>query len=188
MARNKNRLYIAIYPSGRGENRYHWALMIGPKAENGVVRGQRHHVKNQMLGGWSYASNQVRDVRVTVQLLARVTIAKIEDESRLIEIIQNVPVDPGDWHGRDNGSEPEWGCRIWLLAALRSIRDDPCVLGTNVFSDIDGPEGILETAKGFVEGKIASGRYDSHAMEPKPLLDLMTGKETYAGINLKAKL
>lgn len=162
--------------------------MIGPKAEDGVVRGQRHHVKNQMVGGWSYASSQVRDVRVTVQLLARITIAKIEDEARLVDIIQSVPVDPDDWHGRGTGHEPEWGCRIWLLAALRSIRDDPSVLGTNVLGDVQEPQSILDTAKGFVDGKRASGRYDSHGMEPKPLLDLMTGKETYADINFKAKL
>ncbi|KAI3397255.1 hypothetical protein diail_11054 [Diaporthe ilicicola] len=188
MARNKKRLYIAVYPSGKGKNRYHWALLVGPKVENGAVRGQRHHVRDQMVGGWSYASNQVRDVRATVQLLARVAVAKIEDEARLVEIIQSVPVDPDDWHGRGAGHEPEWSCRIWLLAALRSIRAEASVLGTNVLSDVEEPQRILDTAKGYVDAKIAAGRYDSQAMEPKPLLNLMTGKETYADINLKAKL
>ena len=34
--------------------RYHWAFLIGPKIEKGIVPGVRCHVKNPPVGGWVY--------------------------------------------------------------------------------------------------------------------------------------
>lgn len=164
---------------------YHWALVVGPKIENGPARGQRYHVRNQMSGGWSFASNRLVDVRVTVQLLARVVIAKIEDEERVIEAIQSVPVDPIEWDGQSCGREPRWTCRVWLLAALESIKNAEAMLGTNVLNDIDG---VIETTKAFVAKQMANGRYDSHATEPKPVFNMMTGKERYTGLPYRSRL
>ncbi|KUI67191.1 hypothetical protein VM1G_11455 [Cytospora mali] len=179
MVRNKKRLYVAVYPSGMGQDSYHWALIVGPKIENGAAHGQRHHVKNQMVGGWTFVSNRLVDVRVTVQLLARIAIAKIENEERVIEAIQKVPVDPVEWEGQSCGREPRWTCRVWLLAALKMIKNDGKTLGTNVLDDI---EGVIEATKAFVAKQMANRRYDSFAMEPKPVLDMMTGEERYTSI------
>lgn len=123
----------------------------------------------------------MQDVRVTVRLLVRVAIAKVVDELRLIDILQRVPVNPPDWDGRENGREPRWTCRIWVIAALKAIRAEGHVVGTNVLDDIEGPGGIIERAKVFVAGHIQNGRYSAgrDAMEPKPLLDIMTGQEAY---------
>lgn len=164
---------------------YHWALVVGPKAENGPARGQRYHVRNHKVGGWTFASNRLVDVRVTVQLLARITIAKIEDEERVIEAIQKVPVDPIWWDGQECGREPRWTCRVWLLAALKTIKDDKTMLGTNVLNDVDG---IIETTKAFVAKQRENRRYDSHAMEPKPVLDMITGEERYTKFPYKSSL
>lgn len=164
---------------------YHWALVVGPKIENGPVRGQRYHIRNQKVGGWAFASNRLIDVRVTVQLLARVTIAKIEDEERVIAAIRRVPVDPTKWDGQTCGKEPRWTCRVWLLTALKTIKEDDTTLGTNVLDDIDG---IIETTKYFVARQMANRRYDSHAMEPKPVLDMITGEERYTMLPYKSKI
>lgn len=162
--------------------RYHWALLVGPKKESGPVDGQRYHVKNQPVAPrWYYDAHNTQDVRVTGQLLARVTIAKIVDEARLISILKSVPVDPPDWEGKKNGREPKWTCRIWIIAALKAIRADGGAVGTNVLDDIEGPNGIIEKTKEFVEQQIQNNRYgsDTDALAPKPLLDLLTGKESY---------
>lgn len=164
-------------------DRYHWALLVGPKKENpGPVVGQRYHVINQPVGPkWKYEAGDVKDVLVTAQLLVRVTIAKVVDEQRLIDILRTVPVDPTDWDGRGNGREPKWTCRIWLIAALKAIRADGHVVGTNVLDNIEGPGGIIERARAFVAGHIQNGRYSTgrDAMKPKPLLDMITGQEAY---------
>lgn len=138
-----------------------------------------------MAGGWHLASNRLADVRVTVQLLARVAIAKIEDEESIIEAIRKVPVDPVEWDGQRCGREPRWTCRVWLLAALKTIKNNNITLGTNVLDNIDG---IIETTKVFVAKQMENGRYDSHAMEPKPVLNMMTGEERYTSLPVNAKL
>lgn len=143
------------------------------------MRGQRYHVKNPADSGWVFTANQLADIRVTVQLLARVTIAKIEDEERMLDILRNVPVDPSEWDGRSNGMEPRWTCRIWVLSALKALRNDGIAVGTNVLDKIEGPDGIIETTKAFVSGQMANQRYDSHLMSPKPMLNMMTGTENY---------
>lgn len=103
------------------------------------------------------------------------------DEQRLINILESVPVDPPDWEGKKNGTEPKWTCRIWVIAALKAIRDDGGAVGTNVLDDIEGPNGIIEKTKAFVARQIQNRRYGAgtDAMAPKPLLDLLTGKESY---------
>ena len=49
--------------------------------------GARYHVKNAPLGGWVYEEIPLENVRATNSLLARILIAKIEDEERLIDIL-----------------------------------------------------------------------------------------------------
>lgn len=162
--------------------RYHWALLIGPKKEGGPVAGHRYHAKNFPVAPiWRYDDHPLQDVRVTAQLLARVTVAKIVDEERLISILESIPIDPPDWDGKANGREPKWTCRIWVIAALKAIRADGGAVGTSVLDDIEGPNGIVEKTKAFVARQVQNGRYGegTDALAPKPLLDLLTGKEGY---------
>lgn len=100
------------------------------------------------------ASNRLIDVRVTVQLLARVAIAKLEDEERVIQAIQTVPVDPTEWDGQNCSREPRWTCRVWLLAALRTIQNDENTLGTNVLGDMDG---VVEATKTLLLSRWKTG-------------------------------
>lgn len=72
-------------------------------------------------------------------------------------------------------------CRIWVIAALKAIRTDGQVVGTYVLYNIEGPGGIIKRAKVFVSGRIQNQRYPAgrDAMEPRPLLDMLTGEEAY---------
>ncbi|KAM3525981.1 hypothetical protein MY4038_007058, partial [Beauveria bassiana] len=93
MVSNKDRLYIALYPSGvvnNDERKYHWGFLIGPKDESKrKVPGLRCHVRNHPLQGWKYEEVELEDVRATATLLARMIIAKIEDKERLLKILRN---------------------------------------------------------------------------------------------------
>lgn len=68
-----------------------------------------------------------------------------------------------------------------MIAALKAIKADDTVIGTNMLDNIEGPGGVLEQAKVFVVRQVKNGRYDADrsALEPKPLLDMMSGKELY---------
>lgn len=189
MAANKNRLYIALYPSGVVDNeerrfqemfpqhvgpanisRYHWAFLIGPKVEKGVdVPGVRYHVKNHPISGWVYEEMGVSDVRTTNTLLARIVIAKVEDEQRLIGLLRRLPVVNGD---------PNWRCRSWIGHALAEIAKDGKCVGTSRLEW----QNIEVFARQYVAHKTGMGRYAKaeDMLKPKPTYDLLEGKETVA--------
>ncbi|GKU14079.1 hypothetical protein FLAG1_10208 [Fusarium langsethiae] len=170
MGGNKNRLYIALYPSGvvnNEERRYHWGFLIGPKSEKGAeIPGMRYHVKNHPIHSWIYEEIPLSNVRSTNNLLARVVIAKIEDEGRLVELIRNTPVVQND---------PNWRCRTWVAQALSRIAQDGMATGT---AELDWKK-IEAVAREYVASKTAAGRYlDAADMAlPKPTYDMLQGKE-----------
>ncbi|KLU89510.1 hypothetical protein MAPG_08481 [Magnaporthiopsis poae ATCC 64411] len=169
MSSNKPRLYIALYPSGvtgNEERQYHWAFLIGPKHEKEKkVEGMRCHVKNR-LAIWEYEELQIPNVRSTVSLLARLVIAKITDQQRLLGILRSIPLVQGD---------PEFRCRTWIARALEAIKVDGKCVGTAV---LDWSH-IEATAREYVAQKRQGGRYDSGGMAlPKPTFDMLEGRET----------
>ncbi|CAG9944990.1 unnamed protein product [Clonostachys rosea f. rosea IK726] len=170
MVGNKNRLYIALYPSGvvgNEERKYHWGFLIGPKDESyPPVAGTRYHVKHHPLGGWIYEEADLRNVQATNNLLARIVIAKIADEDRLINILRRNPVVNGD---------PEWRCRSWVAQALATIAEDGRSVGT---AQLDWGK-IERVARKYVRSKTESGRYAviGDPKQPKPTYDMLEGKE-----------
>ncbi|OTA99833.1 hypothetical protein M426DRAFT_16064 [Hypoxylon sp. CI-4A] len=171
MGANKKRLYLALYPSGsasgKEELRYHWSFLVGPKIEEGVcVPGMRYHVKDPLRQGWKYEACKVKDIRCTVNLLARIVIAKIEDEERLIEIFKSTPV---------NGDDKEFNCRTWVKDAVNRLADDGKAVGTAV---LDWDE-LEKRSREYVVEKHKGGRYDEgqDMTQPKPTWDLLENKE-----------
>ncbi|KAL4950478.1 hypothetical protein BDW69DRAFT_57028 [Aspergillus filifer] len=192
MGKNKLRLYVALYPSGVVNNeerkyflpihgqfvipgidlqhRYHWGFVVGPKSENAPeVPGKRYHVKNIPVKGWEYQEVDLADVRTTTTLLARVLVAKIEDEERLALIIRSIPIIQND---------PNWRCRTWLANALEAIAKDGKAVGT---SELDWRK-IEPTARRYVAEKTSAGRYESAAnlAGPRPTWDMITNKQIVA--------
>ncbi|KAL2074290.1 hypothetical protein VTL71DRAFT_8068 [Oculimacula yallundae] len=74
-----------------------------------------YHVKNSPFNGWVYDEQNFTDVRSTNTLLARIVIAKVENEKRLIDLLRNLPVINND---------PDWTCRSWLAKASSDIARD----------------------------------------------------------------
>ena len=128
--------------------------------------GTRYHVKNHPITGWVYEEVPLNNVQSTVNLLARILIAKIENEDRLVEILRSIPVVQND---------PSWRCRTWLANALKAIKADGKAVGT---SELDWAK-IEPLAREYVGKKVASGRYtiQQDAQQPKPTWNMLDGKE-----------
>jgi hypothetical protein len=141
--------------------------LVGPKAESkDVIPGTRYHVKNSPLG-WTYEEVALENVRTTNNLLARILIAKIEDDQRLIALFRGLPVVQGD---------PNWRCRHWIANGLAKIAKDGKCVGT---AELDWQE-IEPFARQYVGDKTASGRYRSSAdlSKPKPTWNMLENKES----------
>lgn len=188
MVSDKKRLHVAIYPSGVSNSderkyvnpvnhvykskltvphRYHWAFLVGPKLEKQQeVPGMKYHVKNHPTAGWTFEETPVDDVGVATNLLARLTIAKIKDEKRLVEILRGTTVVQDD---------PEWRCRTWVSEVLTRLAEDGTVVGTG-WLEWDDIEAL---ARQYVMKKSAAGRY-AEMKELAPTWSLVDGKETVA--------
>ncbi|KAL9099099.1 MAG: hypothetical protein Q9163_005353 [Psora crenata] len=170
MVSNKQRLYVALYPSGvvkKEERKYHWGFLIGPKAEKDEkVPGTRCHVKNKPITGWMYEEVPLSNVRNPTNLLARIMIAKVEDGERLVKVFRSIPIIQND---------PKWRCRTWVANALAEIAKDANAVGS---SELNWQK-IEVTARNYVGGKIAAGRYQKEAdlMKPSPTWDMLADKE-----------
>lgn len=141
--------------------------MIGPKSEiKALTPGARYHVKNSPFG-WTYEEISLENVRTTNSLLARILIAKIADEQRLIALLRQLPVVQGD---------PNWRCRTWVASALIEIAKDGKCVGT---AELNWQK-IEAFARQYVADKTASGRYQSAAdmLKPKPTWDMLENKES----------
>ncbi|KAJ8119444.1 hypothetical protein ONZ43_g3601 [Nemania bipapillata] len=163
------RLYIGIHPSGVVNNeklKYHWTLMIGPRdEEKEMVAGTRFHVTNSIYG-WKFEEISLRDIKTTSTLLARILIAKITDEERLVALLRRVPVVQNN---------AEWRCRTWVASALAAIAEDGKCVGP---AELDW-EKIEACGRRYVGNKTASGRYESTKdwVRPRPTWDILESEE-----------
>jgi hypothetical protein len=126
----------------------------------------RYHVKNHPITGWQYEEVSLLNVQSTVNLLARILIAKIENEERLVELLRSIPVVQDD---------PNWRCRTWMANALAALKADGKAVGT---AQLDWAK-IEKVGREYVAKKAASGRYtiEQDKQQPKPTWDLIEGKE-----------
>jgi hypothetical protein len=127
----------------------------------------QYHVKNPVGRGWVYEELELRDVRTMNPLLARILIAKIVDERRLVEVIRTTPLVQDD---------EEWRCRSWIAQVLERLAGERGVVGRAELSWVK----IEALARDYVGRKTAGGRYGSEAdpKMPKPTWDMLLGKET----------
>lgn len=128
------------------------------------IPGMRYHVKNSP-AGWKY-EELGEDVRNINSLLARIVIAKIKDEKRLISLFNRVPVVQGD---------PNWRCRTWMASALDEIAKDGKCVGS---AELSWPK-IEAFGRQYVGNKTSGGRYRSAAdlVNPRPTWDMLENKE-----------
>jgi hypothetical protein len=87
-------------------------------------------------------------VKTTATLLARIVIAKIEDDARLVELFRTTSLVQDD---------PNWRCRTWVALVLARLKADGTIVGT---SQLDWPT-IKQTAREYVGRKKNAGRYQT---------------------------
>lgn len=109
----------------------------------------------------------LQDVRATNNLLARLLIAKIENEQHLVDIFRKIPVIQND---------PNWRCRSWVANALAEIARVDKVVGR---SELDWQK-IEATARQYVGEKTVAGRYQNieDMLKARPTWDMLENKET----------
>jgi hypothetical protein len=125
-----------------------------------------YDVKNRPIEGWRYEEVSLTDVRTTSSLLARILIAKVEDEERLVKIFRSIPIVQND---------PNWRCRTWVAHALEVMAVDGEAVGT---SQLDWKK-VEATAREYVGQKTTNGRYQKveDLVGPRPTYDMLQGRE-----------
>ncbi|KAL5342494.1 hypothetical protein BJX70DRAFT_394711 [Aspergillus crustosus] len=134
MPSNKDRLYIVLYTRESGgnptmpgkEDTYHWALLVGPKLETTYPSGILLHTQETPLptghSTWSFEES-TWPLGPTSTILARITVGKVIDKTRLLQSLRSTPVRQDD---------PRWNDVYWVKEALGRLRVDPKGLGTSV--------------------------------------------------------
>lgn len=112
--------------------------------------------------GWTYEECALDNVQNMTNLLARILIAKIENEQRLIALLRRVPVVHGD---------PNWRCRTWISSVLAEIAKDGKCVGA---AELDWKK-IEPFGRKYVAEKTASGRYRTaeDLLQAKPTWDML---------------
>ncbi|KAF2208990.1 hypothetical protein CERZMDRAFT_91487 [Cercospora zeae-maydis SCOH1-5] len=135
------------------EQRYHWGLVVGPKAESPDSEGRLFRVRERMtvVGGvptpaWEF-EERATSMAPTAMVLIRILFGKVADIKRLESIIRSIPM---------KGMEPGWNCVIWLKDVMDGLRADGKALGTSVTDW----SSIRDTAVQYVEAKTAQHRFD----------------------------
>ena len=101
-------------------------------------------------------------------LLVRIMIAKVEDQSRLSDILRGTPI---------RQDEQGWNCVLWIKEALEKLKGDPKALGTMVIEW----EKVRDGAMAYCQRKKNEHRFDGKGnfdMGKVPTYDLIERKET----------
>lgn len=144
-------------------------MIIGPKVEQFTDKGIRCHAKEKpKLGGGSEFYFEERDCELvpTSMLLVRITVAKITDKDRLVEILRNTPIQ----------NQPGWNCVSWVKEALESLKSDTRALGTNAIEW----NKIRDEAMAYCQRKKDQHRFDGQGkfdMSTVPTYNLMEMRE-----------
>ena len=133
----------------------------------------RYHVKDSLLEDrqvqWTLVEQDIPLI-ATQMLLARITVGKVADKERLMNVLRGVPVVQAD---------NTWTCVSWVKHALETVRADGRALGT---SKVDW-DTVGVAALRYCQEKKDQGRYDGSRpgvfdMTKAATFDLLEGRET----------
>ena len=152
-------------------NRYHWALLVGPKDEVEGGQGTRYHAKERLVAGaqmrWVFEELPV-PLQATNMLLVRIMIGKVEKMDRLVDTLRSIPIRQG---------EQGWNCVSWVREALEAIQADGKALGTAI---IEWGK-VRDAAMAYCLKKRDEHRFDGRGdydMTKAATYDLIDQKET----------
>lgn len=113
---------------------------------------------------WEYNAEQVANQ--TGGMLVRVLIGKVEDQTRLQTLLENVAIRQGD---------PGWNCASWIGDSLRVIARDGRCVGRASITDWTTVGAFVV---GYTDRKRIEGRFRYDPERPGvPTFDLTRGKE-----------
>ncbi|KAK5998887.1 hypothetical protein PT974_01271 [Cladobotryum mycophilum] len=155
-------------------NRYHWALLTGPKGDvpNRPQDRGVYHVKERLViegdppvptPKWQY----IQAAEEHGILLVRVLVGKVKNLERLLELFRNSPLRP-DVTG--------WNCVYWVKEALETAAKDSNVLA----SCVGNWQIVRDTAMRYVEEKKEAHRFDGQGQfdaSQTATWDLLANKE-----------
>lgn len=134
-------------------HRYHWAVVVGPKTDDGGAEGRRFHAKERMAvedgrlrSVWEF-EERTTSMDATAMIMARILFAKVSDSKRLESVIYATKV---------KGQQPGWNCVTWVEEVLAGLEEDGKALG----SCVTDWKSIRDAAMRFVEAKRRQHRYD----------------------------
>ncbi|KAI6090405.1 hypothetical protein F4821DRAFT_275078 [Hypoxylon rubiginosum] len=170
--KNKDRLYIVLYlndgsPSmPQKEDKYHWALAVGPKYEPlPETEGTLFHATINEYDYWEYEEETIQ-AKPSSNMLVRVVVGRVADMDRLKSLIRQVPV---PMHPED----PNWNCVIWVKEALEAVIDDGKALSTSV----DSWDKARDEVMWYVEEKMDKRGQVSGVKQKVSTWDMLDGKE-----------
>ncbi|KAF2431322.1 hypothetical protein EJ08DRAFT_733550 [Tothia fuscella] len=177
MARNKPRLYLALYARPKYPNTYHYALMICPKNLTNSSQVLKYHVKNtlQAIDGavsqpWRYEHTDISIITGESRLFVLVCIAKVIASTADIErVFSNIPIFQKD--DVDEAKAANFNCVEWVRLAIEAAAD------SNAVSHLLPWDVIKERSIACVEEKMREGRLEVSwkGVNGVPRLNLITG-------------
>lgn len=149
--------------------RYHWAILVAPKVEDGGSRGMRYHAKERVTPSGTEWFLDEQDVSLlpTAMILVRIMIGKVKDKARLVGVLRNTRIRQG---------QPGWNCVIWVKEVLEGLKADGKAMGTCVLEW----ERVRDDAIAYCERKKDEHRFDgqgSYDSTKIPTYDLIERKE-----------
>lgn len=158
-------------------DRYHWALIIGPKTESQDATGRRLHAKEtlqRMPEGdirnvWSFEDRE-STLEPTSAILVRIMIGKVVDVARLRAAFARTPIRAG------TAGYEGWNCVHWVQEAISYAVADGKALGTCL---ADWAK-IRDTVMWYVAKKEGEHRFDGqvlHNQKKVATWDALEGKE-----------
>jgi hypothetical protein len=154
-------------------NRYHWALIVGPKNETENGTGTHYHAKERpkpSVGSEFYYDEQECSLIAIDMLLVRIMIGKVENGPRLVEFLRDTPI---------RQYIPGWNCVSWVQEILETLEADKKALGTSVLEW----DQVRDEAMRYCQQKKDEHRFDRqgtvHSRKP-PSYDWIEKREIIA--------
>lgn len=189
--KDKPRLYLALFPRGGATggsygsqqacDSHHWALIIGPKSPLRSEAGMVYHVvhNNSYTANASHCyeeTDSADNPHYSRNILARIALAKIVDEQRVIEILRSLaPVpDEKNTEGSQVSSESDdmssfssMSCLSWVRSAWESLSGD-CQKPLKSYFGPKEWDSMESRARKYIKRKRTQGRFQTN-IEPEHL-------------------
>lgn len=138
-------------------DRYHWALLVGPKNEHSHSKGKRFHAKEviESINGctqirWVLEERAI-GMNPTAMVLVRISIGKVMNLERAMAVLRDVPI---------RGNQFGWNCVWWVKEALDLLRVNGKTLSRTSVADWTR---VRNASMGYARRKEKEHRFDREA-------------------------